>query len=175
MKMSQEKKGELVARLSARLEQSPNLYLTDFTGLAVKPMTELRRKLRDVGVEYVVVKNTLAVRAMEAASVEGLDDLLNGPTGVVFAGDEPITTAKVLSQFRKEHEALTLKAGLVDGRRITSDEIVRLATLPSREELLGQVAGAFQGPLQGFVGALSGLLQQFVGAVEALRAQRAGA
>ncbi len=175
MKMSQEKKSEVVARLSARLEQSPNLYLTDFTGLSVKPMTELRRKLRDAGVEYMVVKNTLAARAMKAASVEGLEDLLNGPTGVVFAGDEPITTAKVLSQFKKDNEALTLKAGVIEGRRVTADEIARLATLPSRDELLGQVAGAFQGPLQGFVGALSGLLQQFVGAVEALRAQRAGA
>jgi large subunit ribosomal protein L10 len=175
MTMSHEKKNELVEQLSARLEQSPNLYLTDFTGLSVKPMTELRRKLRDVGVEYVVVKNTIARRAFVSASVQGFDDLLNGPTAVVLAGEEPAAAAKVLSQFQKEHEALTFKAGLVDGRRLDAHEIKRLATLPSRDELLGQVAGTFQGPLQGFVGALSGLLQQFVGAVEALRAQRAGA
>lgn len=175
MKMSQEKKSEVVEKLTARLERSPNLYLTDFSGLSVKPMTELRRKLRDAGVEYAVVKNTLAARAFQSASVSGFEDMLNGPTAVVFAGDEPVLAAKVLAQFQKDHEQLTFKAGLVEGRRIEADEIKRLATLPSREELLGQVAGAMQAPLQGFVGALSGLLYQFVGAVEALRAQRAGA
>jgi large subunit ribosomal protein L10 len=175
MKMTRDKKSESVEKLSARLEKSPNIYLTDFTGLSVKPMTELRRKLRDAGVECVVVKNTLAVRAFESASVSGFEDMLAGPTAVVLAGDEPIAAAKVLAQFQKEHEALTFKAGLVDGRRIEAAEIQRLATLPSRDELMGQVAGAMQAPLQGFVGALSGLLNQFVGAVEALRAQRAGA
>ena len=175
MKMTREKKSKAVENLTARLEQSPNLYLTDFTGLSVKPLTELRSKLREAGVECVVVKNTLALRAFQSASVSGFDDLLAGPTAVVLAGDEPIVAAKVLAQFQKEHEALTFKAGLVDGRRIEAVEIKRLATLPSREELMGQVAGAMQAPLQGFVGALSGLLNQFVGAVEALRAQRAGA
>jgi large subunit ribosomal protein L10 len=175
MKMSREKKNKVVEELAARLERSPNLYLTDFTGLSVKPMTELRRKLRDAGVEYAVVKNTLAVRAFESASVSGFGELLTGPTAVVFAGEKPINAAKVLAQFQKENEALTFKAGLVDGRVVDPDEIKRLATLPSRDELMGQVAGAMQAPLQAFAGALSGLLNQFVGAVEALRAQRAGA
>jgi len=175
MKMNRENKSKVVEELAARLERSPNLYLTDFTGLSVKPMTELRRKLREAGVEYTVVKNTLAVRAFESASVSGFDEMLNGPTAVVFAGEEPFSVAKVLAQFQKEHEALTFKAGLVEGKVVDSAEIKRLASLPSRDELMGQVAGAMQAPLQGFVGALSGLLNQFVGAVEALRAQRAGA
>ena len=175
MKMNRAKKDEVVEQLIARLQQSPNLYLTDFTGLAVKPMTDLRRRLREAGVGYTVVKNSLVLRAFESASVKGLDDVVRGPTAVVFAGEEPVTAAKLLAQFKKDHEQLTLKAGLVEGRRLEAEEIIRLATLPSRQELLGQLAGAMQAPLQGFVGALSGLLQQFVGAVEALRAQRAGA
>jgi len=175
MKMNRAKKDEVVEQLIARLEQSPNLYLTDFTGLAVKPMTDLRRRLREAGVGYTVVKNSLVLRAFESASVKGLEDVVSGPTAVVFAGEEPVTAAKLLAQFKKDHEQLTLKAGLVEGRRLEAEEIIRLATLPSRQELLGQLAGAMQAPLQGFVGALSGLLQQFVGAVEALRAQRAGA
>jgi len=175
MKMNRAKKDEVVEQLIARLEQSPNLYLTDFTGLAVKPMTDLRRRLREAGVGYTVVKNSLVLRAFEAASVKGLEDVVSGPTAVVFAGEEPVTAAKLLAQFKKDHEQLTLKAGLVEGRRLEAEEIIRLATLPSRQELLGQLAGAMQAPLRGFVGALSGLLQQFVGAVEALRAQRAGA
>ncbi|NIM47909.1 MAG: 50S ribosomal protein L10 [Gemmatimonadales bacterium] len=173
--MNRAKKTEVVEGLSARLQRSPNLYLTDFTGIPVKPLTELRRMLRDVGVEYVVVKNTLALRALKQASLLGLEQLLSGPTGFVLAGADPVAAAKVLAAFQKEHEALTVKVGLVEGRTVGPEEIRRLATLPSREELLGQVGGALEAPLQGFVGALTGLLNQFVGALEALRAQQAGA
>lgn len=171
--MNRAKKSDIVERLSVRLRESPNLYLTDFTGLAVKPMTELRRQLRAGGFEYVVVKNTLALRALESVATSGLEELLHGPTAVVFAGDQPVAAAKVLSAFQKQHEALTLKAGVVEGRQIGPQEITRLATLPSREELLSQLAGTMQAPMQSFVGVLSGLLYQFAGAVEALRAQRA--
>lgn len=175
MKMSRERKAEVVQKLTDRLQRSRTLYLTDFTGIAVKPMTELRGKLRDAGVEYVVVKNTLALRALKEANVTGLEEALNGPTGFVFAGAEPVAAAKVLTAFQQEHETLMVKVGLVDGRQITPEEIHRLATLPSYEELLAQMGGALQAPLQGFVGVLSGMLNQFVGAVEALRAQRASA
>jgi large subunit ribosomal protein L10 len=173
--MKKSKKDELVAQLTDQFQQSPTVYLTDFTGLSVKPMTDLRRKLRAAGVQYVVVKNTLALRAMASASVTGLEEDVTGPTGMVFAGEEPVETAKVLAQFQKEHETLQLKAALVEGRRLGPEEIKRLATLPSREQLLAQLAGAMQAPLQGFAGAVSSLLYQFVGAVEALRAERADA
>ncbi len=175
MKMSRDKKAEVVQDLTDRLQRSETLYVTDFTGIAVKPMTELRGKLRAAGVDYVVVKNTLALRALKEAKVTGLDELLRGPTGFVFAGADPVAAAKVLAAFQKEHETLTVKAGLVDGRQMTPKEIRRLATLPSRDELLAQMGGALQAPLQGFVGALTSMLYQFVGAVEALRAQRASA
>jgi large subunit ribosomal protein L10 len=175
MKMTHEKKNAAVKELATRLERSESLYLTDFSGIAVKPMTELRRKLRDAGVEYVVVKNTLALRALKQASVSGLDDLIRGPTGFVFAGADALAAAKILSQFQKEHELLTVRAGLVDGRTMSAQEVRRLATLPSRDELLAQVGGALQAPLQGFAGAVTSLLYQFAGAVEALRAQRASA
>lgn len=172
MKMTREKKQEIVAGLRTRLVESPNVYVTDFTGIAVKPMTELRRKLRAAGGEYIVVKNTLALQALEAAKVEGLREVLDGPTAFVFAGDGPLGTAKVLAEFQKEHESLTIKAGLVDGRYVSAEEVKRLASLPPRDVLLGQLAATLQAPLAGFVGALSGLMNQFVGALEALRAQR---
>lgn len=173
MKMNREQKAEVVKRLATELKDSPNLYLTDFTGIAVKPMTEFRNKLRSAGVRYRVVKNTLALQALEQASVTGFEEQFTGPTAVVFAGDDPLTAAKLITEFQKEHETLTVKAGLVEGRSVGPDEVRRLATLPSREELMSQMGGALQAPLQGFVGALSGLLNQFVGAVEALRADRA--
>ncbi len=173
--MNRTKKSDVVDELTHRLSGSPNLYLTDFSGIAVKPITELRRKLRTEGIEYVVVKNTLALRAVKAASVSGIADMIVGPTGFVFVGKDPIAAARVLADFQKEHKALTVKAGLVDGHMVTAAEVKRLASLPSHDQLLGQVAGCFQAPLQGFVGALNGLLYQMVGALDALRAQRATA
>ena len=171
--MDRTAKAEIIGGLAARLKGSPNLYVTDFTGLPVKHMTELRRRLRKAGVEYVVVKNTLADRAMKELSVAGLDGSLAGPTGIVFAGRDPVAAAKVLSDFQKEHEKLTVKAGLVDGRSVSPAEVKRLAALPSKEQLLAQLGGAFQAPLQGLLGVMNGLLSQWVVALEALRSQRA--
>ena len=173
--MNREQKGEIVAELTDRLSQSPNIYLTDFTGVNVGSITEFRRQLRAAGVEYTVVKNTLALRALEAASVSGIEDVFAGPTAFVFAGDDPLAAAKVLTEFSKKHEKFTVKAGLVDGQQVTAADVKRLASLPSRDEMLGQVAGLMQAPLQSFVGALDGLLYQMVGVLDALREQRATA
>ena len=176
MKLTRGKKNEFVSGFKDRLARSSNMYLTDFTGLSVNDMTDLRRRFRKQGVEYVVVKNTLAIRALHDVSIDSLDDVLEGPTGFVFLGPEPVGAAKVLADFRKEvDDKPAIKAGLVDGKRVTPDEIMRLAALPTRAELMGQAAGALQAPLQGFVAALGGLLNQFVGALEALRVQRADA
>ncbi len=176
MKMPRGKKNEFIDEFKERLAQSSNVYVTDFTGLSVKHMTDLRRRFHDEGAEYVVVKNTLAVRALHEASIDSLDDVFAGPTGFVFFGSEPVGAAKVLADFRKNlANKPAIKAGLMDGQRVTPDEIQHLATLPTRAELLAQAAGAMQAPLQGFVGALDALFNQFVGALEALRAQRADA
>jgi large subunit ribosomal protein L10 len=172
--MNRTEKAAVVAGLRDRLARLPNLYLTDFTGLKVKQVTDFRRRLRTAGVEYVVVKNTLAQRALAEASLTVLDAELAGPTGFVFAAD-PVAAARIIADFQKEAEALKVKAGLVDGRTVTPQEVQRLARLPSRVELLGQLAGGFQAPLQAFVGALNGLLSQWVGALEALRQQRGDA
>lgn len=173
--MNRAKKAEVIGALAERLKGSPNLYVTDFTGVAVKPMTELRRKLRSAGVEYVVVKNTLALRALKAASVAGLEQVIQGPTGLVFAGADPAAAAQVLAEFHKEYQKLTVKAGLVEGRAVTAEDVQRLATLPPREELLVWLGGALEAPLQGFAGVLTSLFYEFVAAVEALRAGRANA
>jgi large subunit ribosomal protein L10 len=173
--MERGEKDTVVDALADRVSKSPSLYLTDFTGLSVKGMTELRGKLREKGANYVVVKNKLAVRAFAQASIEGFEDVLVGPTGIVLTEDDPAVAAKILKEFQKEHQKPAVKAGLVDGRRLTVEEVDRLASLPGREELLGQLAGAMQAPLQEFVGITSGLLNQFVGVVEALRSQRSDA
>ncbi len=172
--MNRTGKASVVDEMRQRLTRLPNIYLTDFTGLSVKHMTDLRKRFRTEGVEYVVLKNTLARRALQQADIKGLDAELNGPTGFVLSED-PVAAARIISDFQRESEILQVKVGLVEGRTVSPDDVKRLARLPGREALLGQLAGGMQSPLQWFVGALQGIMNQMVGALEALRAQRADA
>ncbi|HEY7505520.1 MAG TPA: 50S ribosomal protein L10 [Gemmatimonadales bacterium] len=173
--MSKTARQETVEALTERLKGSPNLFVTDFTGLNVLRMTELRRRLRGAGVDFVVVKNTLAQRALAANGVNALDDHLAGPTGLVLSGRDPVVGAKVLADFAKEFEKPAIKIGLVDGKPLTADQIKRLAELPPKDVLLSQLAGYIQAPMAQFAGAMNGLLYQMIGALEALRAQRSAA
>jgi len=173
MTTTKAQKQEAVTTLVGRLRRSPTLYVTDFTGLNVARITDLRRRLRAAGVEYVVVKNTLAKRALVDAQVAGLEQHLAGPTALVLAGTDPVVAAKVLTDFAREFEKPAIRIGLVEGKPVTPDQVKRLAALPSRTELLGQLAGSLQAPLVGMAGALYGLLQNMVGALEALKVQRA--
>ena len=168
-------KQEMVAALAARLRRATTVYLTDFTGLDVAKITQLRRRLRQTGgdTDFVVVKNTLARRALADAQVQGLEAHLAGPTGLVLTGADPIAAAKVLADFAKEFEKPAIKVGLVDGKTLTPELVKRLASLPTKHELLAQLGGTLQAPLAGLLGALNGVLMNVVGALEALRNQRA--
>jgi large subunit ribosomal protein L10 len=166
-------KQELVTALAGRLRRAPTVYVADFTGLDVAGLTQLRRRLRQAGTEFVVVKNTLARRACDLAQVRGLEPHLVGPTGLVLAGPDPVAPAKVLAEFAREFQRPAIRAGLVDGRPVGPEQVQRLATLPPKSELLAQLGGALQAPMAGFVGALQGILLNVVGALEALRTKRA--
>jgi large subunit ribosomal protein L10 len=169
-------KQELVSALAGRLERAGTVYVTDFTGLDVAKITQLRRRLRTAGTEFVVVKNTLARRALGGgARMAALQAHLAGPTGLVLGGADPVAAAKVLADFIREFEKPAIKAGLVDGTAVTAAQVKRLASLPARAELLAQLGGTLQAPLAGLVGALNGLLVNMVGALEALRAKRTAA
>lgn len=171
--MKRAQKEQLVVDLREKIGSAKALYYTDFTGLNVKRMTELRRRFRRAGVEYVVIKNTLAARAVTEA---GLDfDRLRGPTGVVIGGDA-VAAAKVLAEFAKENDQRPeVKSGLLDGKVIGAEHVKKLASLPSRDQMLAELGAGLQSPLAGFVGTLSGLLYMFVGAVDALKTQRESA
>jgi large subunit ribosomal protein L10 len=171
--MKKSEKEQLVSELAQKLRRANVLYFTDFTGLNVKRMTELRRRLRRSGVEYVVIKNTLALRAVAQSGL--VSEPLKGPTGLVLARD-PVTAAKVLADFAKENDAKpSVKGGLLDGRALDSAQVKRLATMPSREQMLAELGAGLQAPMAAFVGALNGLLYMFAGALDALRTQREGA
>jgi len=168
-----EKKEAAVAALAGKFESANAVYLTDFTGLTVKRVTELRSRLRKAGVEYLVVKNTLAERALQGIDYPDISEHFVGPTAVVFGPDDPVAAAKVLADFARENDDRpALKAGVVERRAVGPEEINRLATLPPREVLLAQLAGALEAPMAQLAFVLQAKLQEVVGLMDALREQR---
>lgn len=171
--MKRNEKEQLVTELTAKINGATAFYYTDFTGLNVKKMTELRRRFRKAGVEYVVIKNSLALRAVNESGLAG--SRLRGPTGVVI-GKDPVVAAKVLNDFAKENEQRpSVKGGMLSGKAIDTAQVKQLASLPSREQMLADLGAGLQSPLSAFLGALSGVLSTFAGAMEALRQQKEGA
>lgn len=150
-----------VESLTAQIKASPVMIVTDFSGLNVLKMTELRRQLRMSGAKYVVVKNTLAQRALAANKIDALHEHLAGNTGIVFAGADPMAAAKVVGEFAKANEKPTVRVGWVDGKAVAPAYVKRLGEIPSREVLLSQLLGGF-----------NGILYQLVGVLDALREQR---
>jgi large subunit ribosomal protein L10 len=145
----------------------------DFRGLTVREMGELRVGLAEADTEFTVVKNTLARRAAGETGREGLIEHLTGPTGLAWVGGDPAVAAKVLDKFAASHEGFTLKGGLLEGAPVSTDDIARLAKLPSREQLLAQLAGGIASPLTGLAGGLNNLIGGLARSLGALHAQRA--
>jgi len=171
--MKKAEKEQLVTELRDKLKSAQSLYYTDFTGLNVKRMTELRRRLKRAGIDYVVIKNTLALRAVNESGLVG--EKLKGPTGLVV-GKDPVAAARVLTEFAKEFEDRpSVKGGLLQGKAINNAQVKRMASLPSREQMLADLAASMQSPMAAFVGALNGPLYMFAGALDALKSQREGA
>jgi large subunit ribosomal protein L10 len=171
--MNRTEKEQLVSELKEKLQSATALYYTDFTGLNVKRMTDLRRRLRKANVEYVVIKNTLALRAVNESGLVG--ERLRGPTGLVVTKD-PIAAAKVITDFAKENDQKpAVKGGMFEGKQIDKAQVTKLASMPSREQMLAELGAGLQSPMAAFVGALNGVLYMFAGALEGLRTQKEGA
>ena len=171
--MKRPDKEQLVVELKEKMAGAKALYYTDFTGLNVKRMTELRRRLRKQGVEYVVIKNTLALRAVNESGL--VSERLKGPTGIVVAKDA-VAAAKVITDFAKENDKRpAVKGGLFDGKAVNAAQVAKLANLPSREQMLSQLGGYMQAPMTQFATVMNSLLSNFAGAVEALKVQRESA
>jgi large subunit ribosomal protein L10 len=171
-KKALEEKGRAIERIRDSLSRSRSAVLTDYRGLNVAQDTRLRKTLREAGVEYKVAKNTLIRIAARDAGLEGLDQYLEGPTAIAFSYDDPVTPARLLMGFARENRQLEIKAGLLDGRVIASDQVRWLADLPSREVLLARVACGMTAPLTGFASVLQGTIRGFVYGLDALRRQR---
>lgn len=168
-------KVEVTAELADVLGGADILYLTDFTGLNVKDMTELRRRVREAGSRYLVVKNRLALRALEKLDLPDISEHLRGPTGLIVAKDDPVAPAKTLRTFAKEYEERpAIKGGVIKRRLVSPGEITTLAELPPRDELLAGIAGSLTAPVAGIVGVLNGLLRDLAYMVEEVARKQAG-
>ena len=168
--MKRTEKEQLVAELTDKIKGAKAFYYTDFTGLNVKHMTDLRRRFRRAGVEYVVIKNTLALRSVKEVGLTG--QALKGPTGIVI-GKDPVAAAKVLADFAKENDSRpTVKGGMLDGKPLDVAQVKKLALLPSRDQMLAELGAGLQSPLAAFAGAMNGLLLMMAGALDALKTQK---
>ncbi len=166
--MARPDKAAAVAEMTEGFRNSTAVLLTEYRGLTVAQLKELRRNLGE-NVTYSVVKNTLTKIAAREASVEGLDHLLSGPSAIAFVSGDPVLAAKGLRDFSKANPLLVIKGGVMDGRSLTPDEIKKLADLESREVLLAKLAGAMKASLSGAVSLFAAPLAQTARLIEALR------
>ncbi len=172
MSISKARKEEIVQDLREKFSASNAVLLADHTGLKVKEITDLRKRLREASVEYLVVKNRLARIALKDSGKEQLEEFFDGPNSIVFLDEDVVNGTKVLIDFIKEHEKPELKIGLVDDRMYDRKELANIAKLPSREVLLANVASGLISPLNRFAFLLTEMLRSFIRAVDAVRAEK---
>lgn len=170
--MAKPEKVSAVAEITEQFKDSTAAVITEFRGLSVTSLTQLRRALGE-GATYSVAKNTLVKRAAAEAGVEGLDDLFVGPTAIAFIKGEPVDAAKALKTFAKDNKALVIKGGYMDGRALSVDEVNRIADLESREVLLAKLAGAMKGNLSKAAGLFNAPASQVARLAAALQEKKA--
>jgi large subunit ribosomal protein L10 len=164
---------ETIDELVEVFQQASGIYLTDFSGIGVEKITKFRKDLRASGSRYLVVKNTLARKALEKCGKASLAPHFKGPVGVAVAQKDGTVPAKIIKDFQKDNkDLLSLKVAYVDGTLFNAEDAIRLAALPSREVLLAQLLSCMQAPMANFVGTLGGILNKLVGTLEAVKTQK---
>ncbi len=162
-------KTQQVAELAEQFSRSKAVVLTEYKGLTVAEISDLRKTLKEIGSDYKVAKNTLSIIAARGTAAESAQEMFVGPTGIAFAFDDPIATAKKIIEYAQKNEKLKVKSGIVDGKLCTFDELKAISQLPPREVLLSMLAGAFQAPLSKLAGTLNATVAQFGYAMSALK------
>lgn len=160
--MVKPEKEDLVQDIRRRLTSFQVAVLTEYRGLTANEMADLRRGLREAGIDFKIFKNTLARIAAKECNLEELEEFLTGPTAIAFGFDNPEAAAKIVASFSREHEALKIKGGILSGEVIPATTIKTLASLPSREELLAKLAGSLNAPIYRLVNVLSSPIRGFV-------------
>ncbi len=165
-------KKEIVRELHEKLSKSKIVISTDYKGLDVASVTELRAELSKADIEYQVVKNTLLRRASEDTDAALIQDTFKGPTAIAISYDDPVAPAKILTKFAEDNDKLEIKAGVMEGKPLSLDGLKALSSLPSREVLLSQVLSAMNGVPTGFVRVLSGVPRGLLNVLQAIKDQK---
>ena len=169
--MNREEKARVIESLAEKL-RAGSAVLVDYQGMDVARSTDLRRRSREAGVEFVVAKNTLTKRAADEAGLEDLSEYLVGPTALAFS-DDPVASAKLMAEFADQVESFALKGGLLEGGRVLNEaDVVALSKLPGREQLLAQIVGGISSPLAGLVTVLNNTIQGLVIALGQIAEQK---
>ncbi len=171
--MPKQSKLDTVADVKARLAQSKAIIVTDYRGMTVSEMTTLRRKLREEGVQYKIIKNRLAKIALRDSGMNTLDELLKGTTAIAFGVKDPVGPAKVLAAYAKENDKLKILGGLMDNDYLDLAAIGNLATLPSRDVLLSRLLGSLTSPVQKLAYGLNQTVAKVVYAFDAVARKKA--
>lgn len=173
--MRLDKKKEIVKDLHEKFLKSKFIVVTDYKGLDVPTINDLRRRLREHEIEYKVVKNSLLIRAAEETDVAIIKDYFKGPSAIALSYDDPVAPAKVLTKFSNEHKNLEIKTGVMDGKVLDLNAIKTMSTLPSREVLLGQFLSTVNGVATSFVRFLNAVPVQFLNVLQAVKDQKEAA
>ena len=173
--MKKDKKKQIAENLKERFSKSKVVIVTDYKGLDVMAKNALRRKLREAEIDYQVAKNTLLIRAAEDTDVAVIKDYFVGPSAIAISYDDPVAPAKVLTEFAKENQKLEIKAGVMGDTLLDLNAIKSLASLPSRDVLLGQVLSAMNGVPTAFVRVLNGVTGNFLNVLNAIKDQKEAA
>lgn len=158
------KKAQQVAEVAEQFKKASSVVVVDYLGITVEQATNLRSELRNAGVQFAVVKNSILSRAAKEAGLEGMDDVFKGPSAVAFSNEDVVAPAKILADFAKKVEALEIKAGVVEGKVSSKEEIEALAKLPSREGLLSMLLSVLQAPVRNTALAIKAVADQKDGA-----------
>lgn len=173
--MNLEKKKKIVADLKEKFDKVKVLIVTDYKGLDVKSVSELRKKIGEAGAEYHVVKNSLLIRASDETDIAPLKEDFKGPSAIAFSFDDPVAPAKVLTDFAKENKKLEIKRGIIDGKMLDLKAIKALASLPSKDVLLGQVLSTMNAVPTALVRALNDIPVRMLNVLQAIKDQKEAA
>ena len=174
MALTRHKKTELIEEYKQGMATAPHAFLLDYKGISVPQDTELRAKIREHGGQYLVVKNSLALRAIEGEPLDQLKAMFIGPVAVAYSHDDAVGLAKALAQMAKTVPSLEVKGGLVGGQAVEAAQVKEIAELPSREELIAKLLFLLQSPVTRFVRVLAAVTRDFVVVLDQVRAQKEG-
>ncbi|HXN06934.1 MAG TPA: 50S ribosomal protein L10 [Nitrospiria bacterium] len=170
--MDRTEKTAEIADIASRFKRAKVVILSEYSGLKVEDLRQLRMNVRKTNGEFKVMKNTLVEKAVEDSEFKPIQSYLRGPVGVVFGYDDPVGPIKAVKEFAEKQKVFKMKAGMMEGRLLSISDIAAVATLPPKQVMIGQLLSRMQSPIYGFVGTLSGIIRKFAYVLQAVKEQK---